>query len=361
MQAFTIFFGIAIVAIAMENFTAKFLIGKTSDAGAKGDQEFQSRAEGTRMRYWLRGKTGTEKVIIRDGTKIEPLTLKKDDQPFIANNSMITIEFTNDECCDPDKNVLFTPRYKYRVSTKDNDFPTNYLEKWNCGNCSTSDSRKMDLQSSDQKVDLCHLLRKDDVSDCTKCRLVKDGQFCYPGNYTVEFKTENQCEGVTYGGCDNAKNILDTEEGVKTAQRCNELCVDYAGCGFYRYDGQKEVCYLLELKYRKDHCNIKAGPVDKTVTACINIDNNKTCDSILHEDCEYNGELLKNLPDGQVLTADNCQHNCELRAPDCKYWIYYIDLARCVLKRSGKKTCSVESGPPMKKNDYEYCLSIYHN
>jgi len=43
MQTFTIFFGFAVIAIAIENFTANFHLVKSNDAGAKVYQENQSR------------------------------------------------------------------------------------------------------------------------------------------------------------------------------------------------------------------------------------------------------------------------------------------------------------------------------
>jgi len=366
MQTLTLFFGFAIVAIAMENFTAKFLFAKTSDAGAKGDQEFQSRDDPLGQKYWLRGSKGVEKVIIRDGNKKpETVSLKEKDQVFYATNPKIYIEYINDECCEPnDKNVLFTTRYKHRISTSNNT--NNYFANWNCSLCSTLDSRnikkQIDLQSRSGKVDRCYETRQDGVTDCHKCTLVNEGQFCYPGTYTVEFKTENQCENVTYGECDIDKNILKIEPTrVRSARRCNKICMKYTECGFYRYNSHKEECVLLYDPYRKSSCNIRAGPMDKTASACLTLDSDKTCDSILEEDCEYNGKHLDKLGKGQVLDADDCQANCELRAPDCKYWIYNIKEAVCILKGSVEKKCSVETGPPFEENKYDDCKKQFNN
>jgi len=364
MQAFTIFFGLAIVAIAMENFTAKFLVGKTSDASAKGHREIQSRAT-NEMKYRLRGETGTEKVIIRDGNK-KPKTvnLKKKDQEFVATNPKITIEYINDECCEPtDKNVLFTPDYPYRISTSNNN--NNYFENWNCSLCSTSNSRKikkqMDLQSRSEKQDRCWETREPSVDDCTKCSLVKDGQFCYPGNYTVEFKTENQCENVTYGGCDLEHMVLKNETLVNEERKCAKFCRDYTECVLYRYNDQTETCFLMKAKYRKEKCNINSGPTDKTSTGCLLRDSDKICDSILEEDCEYNGELLDTLGGGQILTPDACQDWCELKAPYCKYWIYHIKEAECILKRSADRTCKIKSGVSMDINVWDTCDKKFRN
>jgi len=363
MQTLTLLFGLAIVAIAIENFTANFLHVKSSDAGAQGDQDMQSRT-GKGHLYWLRGATGTETVIIRDGAK-PPLkqTLKVGDQEFFATNPKITIEYTNDQCCEPDdKNVLFTTRAYHRISTYENK--NNYFKNWNCSFCSTSISsrmkKQMDLQSRSNKVDRCYETRKASVEDCDKCTLVKEGQFCYPGNYTVEFKIDNQCEDVTFGGCDFDKIIHKTIPGIAKARKCNKICSEINECVFYRHNKQTQKCILLKENYRKVKCNIVAGPMDKSKTACIIQDNSKTCDSILDEDCEYDGELLEDVGPGQIDDADSCQNYCKLRAPACKYWVWNNKERDCILKKSAKKTCSFRSGPEMEEAAYDTCGQEYN-
>lgn len=76
MQTLTLFFAFAIVAIAMEKFTAEFLSVKTSDADAKGLPEIISRAN-PGYEFGLRGTSGKEKVIIRDGANKTEATLDK--------------------------------------------------------------------------------------------------------------------------------------------------------------------------------------------------------------------------------------------------------------------------------------------
>jgi len=367
MQTFTIFFGFAIVAIAMENFAANFFHVKSSDAGAKGVQEFQSRDESEidgKYLYYLHGKTGTETVTIRDGNKTIKKKLGQRDQPFKTSNPKIIIEFTNDECCEPtDKNVLFTPDYPFRISTNDNK--NNYFKNWNCSSCSTPntiDARKqMNLQSRSQKVDMCYETRTTSVDDCTKCSLVKNGQFCYPGNYTIEFKTENQCKDVTVGGCDFEHNILKAAEPADTDNLCNILCGTYAGCRYWRFDRQKELCHFYKEEYRNLKCNTRAGPWGKKASTCLIQSNNNPCDSVLDEDCEYDGEELANTK-GQVPTADACQYACQVRAKyGCKYWIYHTKEANCILKKSVSKNCTFVSSPPMDHNGYDACDTMYHD
>jgi len=363
MQTLTLFFGFAIVAIAMENFAAKFVFGKTSDAGAKGHQEFQSRDYGNGNRYFLRGATGTEKVIIRDGNSTKKENLNKENKELFATNSKITIEFTNDECCEPtkpDKNVLFTPGgLNYKISTHNNVFPTNYLEKWNCSTCSTSKTHKKDLQSRMPKVDECYKTRTGD--DCTKCEVVKSGLFCYPGNYTVEFETENQCENVTFGGCDIPVDIHFKDEPTKVAdaEACNRICTQTQRCNWYRYDRQKQQCQMMETKYRSEYCNIRAGPRSLTATQCLYRENDNWCDSIVEEDCEYNGKGLTEISSGDAVDSDDCQTQCEIRS-ECQYWIWHDNEARCILKRDMEKSCNVSGGQKLDVNEYKHCKREFH-
>jgi len=365
MQTLTLFFGFAIVAIAMENYTAKLRFEKTSVAGAKGHREIQSRDK-KGQRYFLRGVTGTETVIIRDGNNTETKTLTKENQEFKAINPRITIEYTNDECCEPeDKNVIFTPDYPIKISTKDNK--NNYFENWNCSRCYTSNSPKskdqMDLQSRSEKPDLCFKTRLDD--DCLKCATVKDGQFCYPGNYTIEFKTEGQCDDVTFGECNiPVENYLRNEtfkdaNGKTGIWYCNKYCTFTADCQYYRYNRQTHNCKLYDSRYKKEYCNIRAAPRDKDASECLKEDSWNKCDSIVDEDCEYDGVLLKDFEEGEIISRRDCYEMCQMR-PDCKYWIFKEQEKYCILKRDGQRTCKVTSGAAMPVNDYDFCGASFN-
>jgi len=292
--------------------------------------------------------------------------LTKDNLELIATNPTIIIEYINDECCEPeDKNVIFTPDYQYKISTKDNK--NDYFKNWNCSACATSLSTKMrkpmDLQSRRLKQDLCYLTRKDDFKDCAKCELVSDGQFCYPGNYTLQFKTESQCEDVTFGECDIPQEEFITYDDklkgglIQTAEsKCNERCSVDTECLAWRFNRQTNNCTLWETRYKSEYCNIRAAPKDKSTEQCLFLDNNRICDTIVEEDCEYNGELLKGFRKGSIASPDACQRMCEKTyAPDCKYWIYKDLETECILKKDGKKKCSIVSGEKMTLNDYQFC------
>jgi len=368
MQTFTIFFGFAVIAIAIENFTANFHLVKSNDARTKGHQEIQSRGAKKGFRYFLHGATGTEKVTIRDGNNTVTKQLKKEDEELYATNPKITIEYTNDECCDPeDKNVLFTPDYKYKISTNDNK--NNYFENWNCSTCYQMNSPKikdqMNLQSRSQKPDNCYKTRLGD--DCLKCSTVKDGQFCYPGNYTIEFKTEGKCDNVTFGECNIPQlnflrdDIFKDGFGHTGIWKCNKWCAQTESCKYYRYHHQTGNCTLWDNRYKAQYCNILAAPWDKTATACLKQDTWNICESIADEECEYDGQLEYEETPGEVVSPDICREQCEMRAPDCKYWIFKKQEKECILKRDGKRRCKVKSGEKMTVNDYGHCISEFIN
>ena len=86
---------------------------------------------------------------------------------------------------------------------------------------------------------------------------------------------------------------------------------------------------------------------------CLGQMNKQVCDFHMEEDCEYNGELLMRYPGGSIAAADTCQEVCRNRSPDCKYWIYNWRESSCILKRDGRKTCTVWGGP--KQPSYDHC------
>jgi len=360
MQTLTILFAFAIVAIAIENFTAEFLRVENSDADAKDLPEIISRAEAG-FEIGLRGTTGKEKVIIRDGDEKTEITLDKK-QYVTVKNPKIVIEYTNDECCKPDRNVMFiSTLHAVEISTANNTFPQNYETKWNCSSCpdksKPNTKKQMDLSSRmdplDEMIDRCEDVRNTPDDFCDNCKILKEGQFCGPGNYTIEFKTEGACKDVTFGGCRPPEGeILHTEVDVLTPQQCNQNCKLTTFCQYYRFDNQTRNCDLMRLQNRALHCNIWAGPADKTGTQCLYTDNKQWCDTLVQEDCEYNGELLRDYLEGQIAAADTCQELCK-GDPRCKYWIYNFEKLLCILKRENTKTCTVWGGP--KDPTFDFC------
>jgi len=368
MQTFTLFFGFAIVAIAMENLTSKFLFVEPSDADAKGLPEFQSRAEGSigKYHYILRGTTGKEKVSITDGKKTKEYSLENELELY-AVNSKIIIDYTNDECCMPDRNVMFASDFGYphTISTASNPFPQNYLEKWNCSSCPDKSlhipKKRMDLQSRAHINDRCGEVRNTTDDFCDNCKILKDGQFCHPGKYTIEFKLQGQCKGVTFGGCEYPREKTSgSEEDIESPTECRNECSQQATCNYYRYNNETKLCSFLKEQNRNLYCNIWAGPMDKTADQCLNEDNHQDCDALLHEECEYNGDLVKRYRPGQVVSPEICQDRCKAKASKgCKYWVYNKEERDCILLKDDKRTCTTWGGPQSK--EWEYCRNNFPN
>jgi len=345
MQTFTLFFGFAIVAIAMENLASKLQFVKTSDADAKGLPKFQSRADEGLYLYTIRGVTGKEKVTVTDGKETNEYELKEEKR-LNAKNPKIVIDYTNDECCMPDMNVMFKPGYPIKkISTADNPFPQNFETKWNCSACQDKSSR-MDLTNKEygDKDDRCWAVRETADDFCDNCKILNEGQFCHSGKYTIEFDVTNQCEGVTFGECKiPPTNIVLTEPSINE-QECSEYCGKSADCFFFRYNHESGNCTLMDKQNRGRYCNIWAGPMEKSATACLNVDNEQFCDYQLEEECDYNGKLLKKHRAGQFASPADCQDDCKRRGPDCKSWIYNLDKSLCILMRDEQKKCTTLGG-----------------
>jgi len=361
MQTFTLFFGFAIVAIAMENLTSKLHFVKTRDADAKGLPEFnptiQSRADG--ILYTLYGRTGTEKVTIRDenGKILEKKDIpKKPALRLYATSPSITIEYTNDVCCPnkTDRNVYFTTNVEKTISTNHNT--PNYLENWNCSTTclektgSRTFRKQKDLLSRMDKVNKCVAVRT--MDDCFKCKVLQEGQFCWPGNYTINFGIKDQCKDVTFGECNiDSVDMYETihEDDVN---ECSNLCSRRQECNFYRYHYETQNCTLLYQQNRASACNIRAGPTDKQTTQCLFQDMDQKCDALLEEECEYNGGVLYDIPKGSIINDELCHVECK-KTHGCNYWVFKRNEKKCILMKTGTKKCAYISGP--REPTYEWC------
>jgi len=366
MQTFTLIFGVAIVAIAMEKFTAESFLVKNSDAGARGhqDQGIHSGNEGPK-KYWLRGSTGEEKVIVTDGDESKEYKLNKTDLVLQAKSDEITISYINDKCCDPDRNVMFDTSAPKKISTAHNKFPQNYQENWNCSLCPDkilqNTTKRMKLKSRQERYDRCKVVRLTDdgklttKDDCDNCKILEEGQFCQPGNYTVVFRTQNQCKGVTFGECDIPRGIPLRDynpDEVPNAKSCQIACAGTDYCMFYTFNNQTKVCRLLRKDYRK-YCQIMTGPVDKIPTYCLDVQDGQRCDAEFVETCEYNGKDLFSLNEGASGQPGDCQETCKELGPDCKYWIHNKRTSECKFKRETSSTCLIQAGP--KDPSYQFC------
>ena len=182
---------------------------------------------------------------------------------------------------------------------------------------------------------------------------------------------------------------ISSKKPVQTVQLCNEECYNTDNCTHYRYINETKECILATNRkgdYRAN-CNIRAGPMVRSfsnilfyhcndaysdifwihkfeVNQRIFQDNDlydclvmiQTCDSHLEEECEYSGELVKRFRQGDITGPSECYDQCQIRAPDCKYWIFHDRESECILKRDGRKTCTVRGGP--KKPSYDHCKNL---
>ena len=86
---------------------------------------------------------------------------------------------------------------------------------------------------------------------------------------------------------------------------------------------------------------------DHSIATCLGTALN-SCDEFLEEDCTY--DMLDDdstIPSGPVAEPQHCQEECKNLYPNCKYWVYQNKT--CYLLKSGKRNCSVISGPKFPK------------
>jgi len=174
----------------------------------------------------------------------------------------------------------------------------------------------------------------------------------------------NPCKDVTFGECDIKKYRVVNKMSQPSVQLCNAECYDTYNCTTYSYDKQTKECILTTNKmgdYRSRDCKIVAGPAAGTIDTetvsifdCMEQINKQICDSLLEENCEYNGEVLDKIPRGEV--GGTCQRICQIRAPKCKYWIDNKKEDLCILKRDGRKTCNGWGGP--KEPSFDHCQNL---
>jgi len=171
----------------------------------------------------------------------------------------------------------------------------------------------------------------------------------------------NPCKDVTFGECDIQKYGVVSKMSQPSVQLCNAECYDTYNCTTYSYNKQTKECTLTNNEYfitgdYRQLCKIRAGPVDKSIIDCLEHISDQVCDSLLEQDCEYNGELLEEFPSGEISSDNDCEDLCKMSAPDCKYWIYHIRESSCILKRDGRKKCNGWGGP--KEPSFDHCQNL---
>merc|ERR1719351_371452 len=97
--------------------------------------------------------------------------------------------------------------------------------------------------------------------------------------------------------------------------------------------------------YRKD-CQVVAGPFDKEIAECFEIDDKQVCDLFLQEDCGYAGDILLEPPIGTIADPKECEELCKQFEPlGCKYWIFSQTEKKCSLRTEGDRNCKTWGGP----------------
>ena len=86
---------------------------------------------------------------------------------------------------------------------------------------------------------------------------------------------------------------------------------------------------------------------DTSLDACLALEPD-TCALFLEEDCSYTGDLLLEIPSGEVHDAEQCEAYCKsFENIGCKYWVYQEtnENITCRLLSSGDRTCNCMGGP----------------
>jgi len=155
---------------------------------------------------------------------------------------------------------------------------------------------------------------------------------------------ENDCEGVTVGEClIPPEDVIQTVNIFTEVQDCQFYCNALTNCELFRFDGQN--CTVMTKDYRKD-CQVVAGPFDKQIDKCFEIDNKYVCDLFLPEDCGYTGNILLEPPVGTIADPKECEELCDqFEAIGCKYWVFSNSAKLCSLRTEPDRDCKTWGGP----------------
>jgi len=155
---------------------------------------------------------------------------------------------------------------------------------------------------------------------------------------------ENDCEGVTVGECTpGEEDEIQTVDIFTDVRDCQFYCGALTNCELFRFNGTH--CTLLTKDYRKD-CQVVAGPFDKQIDQCFEIDNKFVCDLFLQEDCGYNGDVLLEPPVGTIADPKECEQLCDqFESLGCKYWVFSNTAKLCSLRLSDNRNCQTWAGP----------------
>jgi len=157
-------------------------------------------------------------------------------------------------------------------------------------------------------------------------------------------QADGDCDDVTVGECKvDPFDVITTTDIFTDVGDCQFYCSALTNCELFRFNGTE--CTLLTRDYRKD-CQVVAGPYDKKIDKCFEIDTEGTCDLFLQEDCEYTGALILEPPVGTIADPQECEELCfQFNLIGCNYWVFDNTAKKCVLRGANTKICSIWAGP----------------
>jgi len=167
-------------------------------------------------------------------------------------------------------------------------------------------------------------------------------------------QANGDCDDVTVGECFvDPFDVIQTVEIFDDVRDCQFYCNALTNCELFRFNGTE--CTLLTKDYRKD-CQVVAGPFDKKIDKCFEIDNKQTCDLFLEENCQYEGKVVLEPPIGTIADPKECEELCLQFSTSigCSYWVYSQTDKKCSLRGDNTKGCSTWAGP--RNPSFDECV-----
>jgi len=154
------------------------------------------------------------------------------------------------------------------------------------------------------------------------------------------------CKDVTVNDCNIDKSNRKINNNINNEEQCQAICEAVTDCAVFRYEKQTRKCTRFDEDYRQD-CISGGGPANHSIATCLGTAIN-SCDGFLEEDCTY--DMLNDystIPSRPVAEPQHCQEECQNLFPICRHWVYQNKT--CYLMKSGRRNCSVISGPKYPK------------
>ena len=134
--------------------------------------------------------------------------------------------------------------------------------------------------------------------------------------------------------------IPETHDAIKI---CQGLCNAQSGCNYWQWSGLQMTCSLLTSSYLSGCRNISSTASPELQT-CLSQDSG-TCDDLIDEDCEMNGQVL--FQADTLTDVFACQEFLQLLGPVYGAEVFFFsDLdGVCFLLDKADRSCVSMSGP----------------